>query len=74
MNWKQNEIDDSKWIVLADSGLNIFSRYGEELFCFSFIRFPEWAELWTKQYTLKQCLNTKSDYTVTWKYDLRQQL
>ena len=34
-------------------------------FCFSFIRFPQWAELWTKQYTLKQCLNTKSDYTVT---------
>ena len=34
-------------------------------FCFSFIRFPQSAELWTKQYTLKQCLNTKSDYTVT---------
>lgn len=48
MNWKQNELDDSNWIVLADSGLNIFSRYGEELFLLFFYPFSSVGRIMDK--------------------------
>ena len=84
MNWKQNELDDSNWIVLADSGLNIFSRYGEELLLLFFYPFSSVGKIMDKTvYTeamfkykkwLYSNLKIRSEATTLTRLEVRQRV